>query len=117
MTKRKVVRTANLKTALKEFAEAYKKAQRGEIEERDTIGVASLKELKAILSPKRLELIRAVKEHSPASIKELAELVGRDIRNVHRDLTLLEAAGLVELKKKGKEVKPVVDYDEIVIRL
>ena len=116
-TGEKVIVISDLKTALKEFADAYKKAQKGKLEERDTIGVPGIKELKAVLSPKRLELIKAIKEYSPGSIKELAGLVGRDVRNVHRDLSLLNAVGLVELRKEGKEVKPVVDYEEIVIRL
>ena len=117
-TKEKVIIVMDLKEALRDFAEAYRKAVKGEkYEERDTIGVSDLRELRTLLSPKRLELLKVIKEQEPASIKELAQLVGRDVRNVHRDLVLLEAVGLVELRRKGREVKPVVDYDEIVIRI
>ncbi|HHJ65063.1 MAG TPA: ArsR family transcriptional regulator [Aquifex aeolicus] len=116
-TKEKVIVITDLKSSLKEFARAYERASRGEEVERDTIGVSNPKELQTLLSPKRLELLRAIKEHKPRSIKELAGLVKRDVRNVHRDLVILEAVGLVELEKKGKEVKPIVDYDEIVIRI
>ncbi len=116
-TKEKVIVITDLKSSLKEFARAYEKASKGEVVERDTIGVSNLKELQTLLSPKRLELLKVIKEHKPRSIKELAELVKRDFRNVYRDLVILEAVGLVELEKKGKEVKPIVDYDEIVIRI
>ena len=116
-TKEKVIVITDLKSSLKEFARAYERASRGEVVERDTIGVSSLKELQTLLSPKRLELLKVIKEHKPRSIKELAEMVKRDVRNVHRDLVIFEAVGLVELEKRGKEVIPVVDYDEIVIRI
>ncbi len=117
-TKEKVIIVMDLKKALREFAETYMKAVKGKKDkERDTIGVSDFKELKTLLSPKRLELLKVIKEQEPASIKELAQLVGRNVRNVHRDLVLLEAVGLVKLNRKGKEVKPVVDYDEIVIRI
>ena len=116
-TKEKVIVITDLKSSLKEFARAYERASRGEEVERDTIGVSSLKELQTLLSPKRLELLKVIKEHKPRSIKELAEMVKRDVRNVHRDLVILEAVGLVELEKRGKEVRPVVDYEEIVIRI
>ncbi len=116
-TRDKVIVITDLKSSLKEFARAYERASKGEEVERDTIGVSNLKELQTILSPKRLELLKAIREHKPRSIKELAELVKRDVRNVHRDLAILEAVGLVELEKKGKEVKPIVDYEEIVIRI
>ena len=115
-TKEKVIVITDLKSSLKEFARAYEKASKGEVVERDTIGVSNLKELQTLLSPKRLELLKVIKEHKPRSIKELAEMVKRDVRNVHRDLVILEAVGLVELEKRGKEVRPVVDYEEIVIR-
>ncbi len=116
-TREKVIIITDPKTALQEFAQAYRKAQKGELEEKDTIGVSGLRELQSILSPERLKLLKTIRKHSPGSIKELARLVGRDAKNVHRDLTLLKAAGLIELRKKGKEVRPVVDYDEIVIKL
>ena len=116
MTKEKVIVITDLKSSLKEFARTYEGASRGEVVERDTIGVSSLKELQTLLSPKRLELLKVIKEHKPRSIKELAQLVKRGVRTVHRDLVILEAVGLVELEKRGKEVRPVVDYEEIVIR-
>ncbi len=116
-TKEKVIVITDLKGSLKEFARAYERASRGEEVERDTIGVSSLKELQTLLSPKRLELLKVIKEHKPRSIKELAQMVKRDVRNVHRDLVILEAVGLVELEKRGKEVRPVMDYEEIVIRI
>jgi predicted transcriptional regulator len=38
-------------------------------------------------------------EHAPRSVRELAEWVGRDIKNVSQDLAFLSRLGMVELKE------------------
>jgi predicted transcriptional regulator len=38
------------------------------------------------LSPKRLELLRAVHESPARSVKSLAERLGRDYKRVHEDV-------------------------------
>ncbi len=114
---KKVIIITDPRAALREFAQAYRKAQKGELEEKDTIGVSGLRELQSILSPERLKLLKTIRKHSPGSIKELARLVGRDAKNVHRDLTLLKAAGLIELREKGKKVQFIPACQKIVIEL
>ena len=69
------------------------------------------------MTPKRLELLRTVKEKRPQSVYELARLMNRDLKNVTQDLAFLERLDLVELKKtKDKRAKttPSVDYDKIL---
>ena len=77
----------------------------------------SLDVVRSILTDKRLELWRAIRDRKPDSISDLAALVNRDFRGVHRDVTLLETLGLVSLKKtKGKRgdlQKPVSIVDEL----
>ncbi len=116
--KAKVVIISSLEEALNRFKEAYKSVESGRsVEPTDTVGFQSLSDLNKALTPERLKLISVIRESKPNSVKELASIVGRDMRNVYRDLKLLEGMGFVKLQKKGKEVKPVVDYDEIVIKL
>ncbi len=55
--------------------------------------------LRKVLSPKRLALVWAIAEKEPHSVCELAEQVGRDIKNVSQDLTFLSRLGLVTLKE------------------
>ena len=49
------------------------------------------------LSPKRLELLRAVHDSPARSVKALAERLGRDYKRVHEDVETLTASGLREV--------------------
>jgi predicted transcriptional regulator len=46
------------------------------------------------------------------NIRQLAQTLGRDYKNVHTDVSALEKLGLIEKDEKGVLTVP---YDEIVI--
>ncbi len=77
----------------------------------------SLDAVRAILTDKRLELWRTIRDKKPESISEVAGLVGRGFKAVYRDLQLLEGLGLITFKKgKGKRgdlQAPVSLVDEL----
>jgi predicted transcriptional regulator len=80
----------------------------------------NVEELRRILTEKRLELLLAITRHRPASVHELAGLLGRDYKNVSTDITLLERLGLVNLASqtgKGRAQAPTVPYDEIHVTI
>jgi predicted transcriptional regulator len=60
----------------------------------------SIAEMARTLTPKRLELLRLVRRHCPRSVRQLASLAGRDIKNVSADLRVLENLGLVETQER-----------------
>ena len=63
----------------------------------------SLDAVRKILTDKRLELWRAIRDKKPDSISTLAKMVDRGFKAVYRDLLLLESLGLITFKKtKGK---------------
>lgn len=70
-----------------------------------------------VTRPKSLELLRAIVQHEPESIRETARLVDRDVSQVHRNLTELEELHLVELVDDGQSKRPSVWYDAIDIDL
>lgn len=70
-----------------------------------------------VTRPKSLELLRAIVQHEPASIRETARLVDRDVSQVHRNLNELEAGHLIDLVEDGPAKRPVVWYDAIDIDL
>lgn len=70
-----------------------------------------------VTRPKSLELLRAIVQHSPDSIRETARLVDRDVSQVHRNLTELEELHLVELVADGQSKRPAVWYEAIDIDL
>ncbi|ESS11968.1 MAG: putative transcriptional regulator [uncultured archaeon A07HR60] len=70
-----------------------------------------------VTRPKSLELLRAIVQHDPDSIRETARLVERDVSQVHRNLTELKELHLVELVDDGQSKRPSVWYEAIDIDL
>jgi predicted transcriptional regulator len=70
-----------------------------------------------VTRPKSLELLRAIVQHNPESIRETARLVDRDVSQVHRNLTELEELHLVELVNDGQSKRPSIWYEAIDIDL
>ena len=70
-----------------------------------------------VTRPKSLELLRAIVQHDPDSIRETARLVERDVSQVHRNLTELEELHLIELVDDGQSKRPSVWYEAIDIDL
>ena len=65
------------------------------------------------ITEKRLELLRYVAERQETlNIRQLAQALGRDYKNVHTDVGQLEELGLIEKSEAGLLTVP---YDEIVI--
>lgn len=106
------VEVMSSREALKRFSRAWKNAAAGE-ETEATIGLGSIAELTALLSPKRMELLRHVAQSPGLSIRGLAQALGRDYKNVHTDVAELEASHLLERDDTGLLTAP---YDELIIR-
>ena len=81
------------------------------------LNFGSYAELSRLLSQKNLELMEAVFEHEPESIREAAELVDRDYKQVHRNLSELEDIGVIEFEGggSGRAKKPVLAYEGLEI--
>ena len=94
-------------------------AQAGEALEdaQPVLNFGSYAELSRLLSPKNLELLEALSEHEPGSIREAAELVDRDYKQVHRNLTELDDIGVIALEGDGPGTakRPVLAYDGLEI--
>jgi predicted transcriptional regulator len=68
---------------------------------------ASLTEMARALTPKRLEVLRLVRRRAPSSVRQLAGLAGRDIKNVAADVKALETLGLLETdEREGGSRRP-----------
>jgi predicted transcriptional regulator len=92
--------------------------ERGEdVPERHVLVLETEAELHRLLSPANLDLLRAIRQHDPESMRAAADLVDRDFKEVHRNLTELNALNVIDLVKDGKSKRPVVRFDEIDINL
>lgn len=81
------------------------------------IFVRDAKMVSKILSEKRLELMRAIKEHSDYNVSQLARLLDRKQEAVSRDLSLLRRYGIVDIKRKERGVYPEVKPTHVLIEI
>jgi len=111
----------SLEESLKDFSTAWKKmASKEKIKKEKGLYFDSIDTMRAILTNKRLLILKMVREQSPSSVYELAKMLGRDLKNVNQDLKLLAEVGLVTLEKKQtdkKRVIPHVDYSKILLEI
>jgi predicted transcriptional regulator len=112
------VRTATIqirkdsRDALAELGDAFVRSWTQGQAEGDIFEFDSPKTLFRTLSPKRWELIERLQATGPVSLRGLARLLGRDVKRVHEDVSVLLQHGLVERDETGKLLVP---YDVIHI--
>jgi predicted transcriptional regulator len=100
----------------REARERIAAMERGEdIESRHVLVLEDDAALARLVSETNIELLRAIRNHEPTSMRETAALVERDHKEVHRNLTELETLGIVEFEREGRAKRPVVRFDAIEI--
>lgn len=79
------------------------------------VSFATVGELRKILTDRRIELLRELRDIDGAaeSISALAEDLDRDYRTVHDDVTLLEEYGLLFVADEGQSKRPCLPYKRI----
>lgn len=75
--------------------------------------IESLATFGRIFRPTNLELLEAIVEHEPGSIRELARMVDRHPPEVTENVHELADYGLIELEDDGRAKRPTIWYDEI----
>lgn len=112
------VRVASPSDAFDELEERFAALDRGEeIDPLYRVTFQREEDLQRLLSPKNIQLLRTIARESPDSIRALARGVDRDIRQVHDNLSELEAYGLVEIEDAGRSKRPSVWYTDIEINV
>lgn len=82
-----------------------------------TLYFANYEDLMGTLTPSVLELIESIRREEPGSINETAQIVDRDVKNIHEELTRFSQMGIVYFEDNGRSKRPVVWFDELVIDL
>jgi predicted transcriptional regulator len=59
-----------------------------------------------VLTTKRWEILKAMCGQGPLSIREIARLVGRDVKPVHGDVQALTLAGVLDKTEAGSRIFP-----------
>jgi predicted transcriptional regulator len=84
------------------FVEAWRKSETGELEQAEIhLNFEDFAMLSSVLTPKRLELMKTLRQHGPFSVRALAKKLERDYKNVHADASALESVDLVQRNGEG----------------
>lgn len=89
------------------FIKAWRRAEIGEIEQPEIhLNFEDFAMLAAVLTPKRLELMRTLRQQGPSSVRALSKQLQRDYKNVHTDAGALEEVDLIQRTEAGLLVAP-----------
>lgn len=98
------VRLSTVADAKARFVEAGRRALAGEmVEAVPSVNFATYEDMHRVLAPSRLAIVKALAGQGALSIREVARRVDRDVQAVHRDVTTLINAGLIDRTEKGVE--------------
>jgi predicted transcriptional regulator len=99
-----------------ETRERIEAIERGdEPEERHILVLEDESALSRLITEANIELIRTIRQHKPASMRETAKLVDRGHKEVHQNLTRLETLNVIDFVQEGRAKRPLVSFDEIKI--
>lgn len=93
----------------KRFAQGWNRAAAGEAVDETHVTFLTIQTMLETLSPRRLDLLRHRRQHGANNVRELAQALGRDHKNVHQDVAVLEATGL--LVRDGRKLS--APWDEL----
>ena len=103
------VHVGNIADMGKRFTKAWNRAAAGKKVSETNITFLDIQTLIDTLSPRRLDLLKHLRQHGADSIKALAVALDRDYKNVHTDVAVLESVGL--LVREGRKLS--APWDEL----
>jgi predicted transcriptional regulator len=95
------------------FIDAWHRGERGETFRERHLAFENWDALARVMTTRRMELLRYVRQHDIGSIRALAQALGRDYSNVHSDVRALTSAGLLD----NADGRLRADYDAIETRI
>lgn len=107
-----------LDSALREAGESFEKIAGGKrVKRKMALYFSNIKDLRKVLTEKRLELLKTIKDRKPSSIYELAQMVDRDLKNVLQDVSYLRDIGMVDVAETDDRKVPTVGYDVLSLEV
>ena len=68
------------------------------VDQPDSVTFPSESQLARTFNERTLELLRTITDAEPGNIRETARFVERDVKNVHGELTRIEAMGVIQFR-------------------
>lgn len=103
MTKKRIhIGTEAPDRGFERFVAVWQRAERGEQFESEVhLNFEDLAMLLAVITPRRLEILKTLRQQGATSIRALASILSRDYKNVHSDARALEEVGLLVRTESG----------------
>jgi predicted transcriptional regulator len=70
-------------------------------------------DIRALLTDRRVEVMRTIMSQNPVSITDLADQLDRNYSDVHSDVEMLANHHIVYFDTEGQRKRPVIPYDRI----
>ncbi len=93
---------------------AWKRAETGDVAPERHLSFADYAAFTKIVTPRRHELLKALRKSGPLSVRALSMLVKRDYKSVHVDVAKLIEIGLIDRTDSGLVE---VTWDELTAKL
>jgi len=81
----------------------------------EDVQVISLETAETVLTPKRRQLIAALRTEPIESVRDLAQTVERDESQVSRDLGVLAEHSIIEYDESGRTKQPRLIQEHIIV--
>ena len=95
---------------LERFIEAWHKAEASNTDKVEQpeihLNFEDLSMLASLLTPKRFELMKELRQSGPLSVRALSSKLKRNYKNVHVDVSVLEKAELIKRNEEGLLLAP-----------
>lgn len=105
-----VIRLSSISDARARFVDAGQKALEGVVVPAiPSVNFPTYDDMHRVLAPPRLVIVKAMAGQGPLAIREVARRVGRDVQAVHKDVTTLVNAGVLDRTEAGVEFP----YDQL----
>ncbi len=112
--KETIFKLGSLEDFDREVLEAMKKE---EGDDRNTIYVKDLRIISRILTPRRLQLLKALVENPGIGVNDLAKLLSRKIEAVSRDISYLRSHGIIDTKTLDRKTVATAAPGKVVIEI
>ena len=114
--KKLIVSLKSPSESLEDFKQVLKQARKGKLKgQHYEIAFDNKKDFTRFI--KNIDILMIIQTLKPASVYELAKILGKDQSNINKIIAFFESYGIVQVKvskKNNRTVKkPVVDYQKI----
>lgn len=101
-----------------QFRDRLAAMERGDdVDEMHVLNLDSMEDVERLFRATNIELLEAIVQEEPSSIREAASLVGRGHKEVLQNMEELELLGLIEFEQDGRAKRPRAKYSELEIEV